>query len=64
MVLFMNTIPLYWNCPTCGASLDPGEKCDCDESRSKDTNNYKSVERGDDNNVSSKHESQNVRMPR
>jgi hypothetical protein len=28
MVLFMNTIPLYWICPTCGASLDPGEKCD------------------------------------
>ena len=24
----MNKYPLYWICPTCGASLDPGEKCD------------------------------------
>ena len=22
----------YWTCPHCGANLDPGEKCDCQES--------------------------------
>lgn len=54
----------YWTCPHCGANLDPGEKCDCRQTELKDTDNYKSVERGDDKNVSSKHESQNVRMPR
>ena len=21
----------YYECPICGAHLDPGEKCDCDE---------------------------------
>ena len=21
--------PYYWTCPKCGASLDPGETCDC-----------------------------------
>lgn len=20
---------LYWQCPYCGANLDPGERCDC-----------------------------------
>lgn len=25
----MNTY--YWTCPYCGANLDPGERCDCDE---------------------------------
>jgi hypothetical protein len=24
----MNENPLYYLCPTCGTSLDPGEKCD------------------------------------
>ncbi|WP_155998426.1 hypothetical protein [Lachnoclostridium phytofermentans] len=23
----------YWTCPHCGANLDHGEKCECDESR-------------------------------
>ena len=22
----------YWTCPKCGANLDIGEKCDCEES--------------------------------
>lgn len=21
----------YWTCPLCGANLDPGERCDCEE---------------------------------
>ena len=54
----------YWTCPHCGANLDPGEKCDCRQVSLKDTDNYKSVERGDDNNVSTSHEGKNVRMPR
>ena len=54
----------YWTCPHCGANLDPGEKCDCRQASLKDTDNYKSVERGDDNNVSTSHEGKNVRMPR
>lgn len=24
-------MPLYWTCPLCGANLDPGESCDCQE---------------------------------
>lgn len=31
----------YWTCPHCGANLDPGEKCDCQESE-----NEKSCRRG------------------
>ena len=23
----------YYECPYCGAHLDPGEKCDCEEER-------------------------------
>ncbi len=23
----------YWTCPECGANLDPGEKCDCEEQK-------------------------------
>lgn len=22
---------MYWTCPICGANLDPGESCDCQE---------------------------------
>lgn len=44
----------YWTCPYCNANLDPGERCDCDESRiaMEITNNYKSVQQqgGDKNN--------------
>ncbi len=25
----------YYQCPRCGANLDPGEKCDCQEERTK-----------------------------
>jgi len=24
---------LYWQCPYCGANLDPGERCDCKQKR-------------------------------
>lgn len=24
--------PYYHTCPCCGANLDPGERCDCEES--------------------------------
>ena len=27
----------YTTCPTCGASLDPGEKCDCVQTKEKST---------------------------
>lgn len=26
----------YRTCPDCGASLDPGEKCDCQEEKKQD----------------------------
>ena len=32
-IIFLNEKPYYWTCPYCGANLDPGEKCDCDEAR-------------------------------
>ena len=63
----MNRKNYFWTCPHCGANLDPGEKCDCQqESNSKTPGNYKSVEpkKGDDNNVSTSHEGKNVRMSR
>ena len=25
----------YWTCPHCGANLDPGERCDCQDSMKK-----------------------------
>ncbi len=29
---------MYYNeCPQCGAYLDPGERCDCEEERQKQT---------------------------
>lgn len=31
---------MYWTCPLCGANLDPGESCDCQE----ENNNNKSKE--------------------
>lgn len=24
---------MYWTCPLCGANLDPGEACDCQEDK-------------------------------
>ena len=49
-IIFLNEKPLYWTCPYCGANLDPGEKCDCDEARKdrgekkmiKESNMYRS----------------------
>lgn len=32
-------MPYYRTCPYCGAHLDPGEKCDCNETQKED-NNY------------------------
>ena len=29
----MKRYPYYHTCPCCGAKLDPGERCDCEESR-------------------------------
>lgn len=28
----MKKIRYYHTCPCCGANLDPGERCDCEES--------------------------------
>lgn len=42
----------YWTCPYCNANLDPGELCDCQESREVDmdeSNDYKSVQRRGEN---------------
>jgi hypothetical protein len=45
-VIMKNTY--YWTCPTCGANLDPGEKCDVCNPVSKipypDAKDYKSVD--------------------
>jgi hypothetical protein len=29
-------MPYYWTCPNCGANLDPGEKCDCENETKED----------------------------
>lgn len=29
-------MPYYKTCPECGAHLDPGEKCDCQEEEHND----------------------------
>lgn len=29
-------MPYYKTCPECGAHLDPGEKCDCQEEKDND----------------------------
>lgn len=47
----------YWTCPYCGANLDHGEQCDCEQSRNlfgDNVNNYKSVQQegGDKSDVS------------
>ena len=39
----------YYTCPVCGATLDPGEKCDCKEcsvpqKTSSSTINYRSAD--------------------
>lgn len=26
----------YWTCPSCGANLDPEEKCDCKKNNNKE----------------------------
>lgn len=33
-------MPYYHTCPSCGAALDPGESCDCQEETSKEENNH------------------------
>jgi len=43
----------YWTCPTCGASLDPGERCEDCNPRERipypDAKGYKSVDHCDRN---------------
>jgi len=43
----------YWTCPTCGASLDPGERCEDCNPRERipypDAKGYKSVDHRDCN---------------
>lgn len=33
-------MPYYWTCPYCGANLDPGEKCDCQQNETKEEINH------------------------
>ncbi len=33
---------MYWTCPLCGANLDPGEACDCQEDK-EDKGNKEAV---------------------
>jgi len=48
--LCMSRNTYYWTCPYCGANLDPGEKCDCNEGKEEPpkilVDNYKSVQGG------------------
>lgn len=39
----------YVECPLCGASLDPGEKCDCESEPEQSTDPNKSFWNGDMN---------------
>lgn len=45
--------PYYWTCPYCEANLDPGESCDCRKEKedSSNSDNYKSVQGGENRNV-------------
>lgn len=53
----------YWTCPTCGANLDRGERCEDCNPRERipypDAKNYKSVDQS-----SRKDEKQNVNLYR
>ena len=33
----------YETCDICGANLDPGERCDCQEKRERETQNLQSM---------------------
>ena len=37
----------YWTCPDCGANLDPGERCDCqnEEKAASEAGTFESSER-------------------
>ena len=37
----------YWTCPNCGANLDPGEKCDCNNETTKEDNHHDGNENQD-----------------
>lgn len=42
---------MYYNeCPQCGACLDPGEHCDCEEERQRQTQRIMSMIRENKNN--------------
>lgn len=32
-------MPYYQTCPVCGANLDPGERCDCQNEQERPTDN-------------------------
>lgn len=34
-------MPYYYECPYCGAALDPGETCDCQNKTVSDSANQK-----------------------
>ncbi len=36
----------YIICPCCGATLDPGERCDCERDDNRDTENDKEATNG------------------
>lgn len=35
-VSFRRSDMKYWTCPKCGANLDHGEKCDCEENKNEE----------------------------
>ena len=49
-IIFLNEKgnPYYWTCPYCGANLDHGERCDCDEAK-KDRGEKKVIKENWDN---------------
>lgn len=48
----------YWTCPDCGANLDPGEKCDCQNENNKPSETFKEVNKNVRN---QNHSSGNIR---
>lgn len=35
----------YYTCPRCGANLDPGEPCDCEEENKEETSNEDDIKK-------------------
>lgn len=40
-------MPEYRVCPDCGASLDPGERCDCEKNSAPDAANIRDGKHGE-----------------